>query len=199
MHRQKDITNFLNNPRTIYIGGTVLPRKSVIETIPAIKTHISQNHIKGPGYWRMNRSLLDDNNNQRYPRLRLKCLSVRQRADVTCRITGVFGIGLSIVLEHMQYSFQNVKQKKKKKIRRTYCKMNLTMQRKRSNVTLPIKMQATLGILIRRKENWNIFMKKNFKVSSFAHGRDGVNTAKRVRNIFSIWRKGTTSKNMCEN
>ena len=33
---------------------------------------------------------------------------------MTCRITGVFGIGLSIVLEHMQYSFQNVKQKKKK-------------------------------------------------------------------------------------
>ena len=73
------------------------------------------------------------------------------------------------------------------------------MQRKRSNVTLPIKMQATLGILIRRKKNWNIFMKKNFKVSSFAPGRDGVNTVKRVRNIFSIWRKGTTSKNMCEN
>ena len=95
--------------------------------------------------------------------------------------------------------FSKRKAKEKKKIRRTYCKMNLTMQRKRSNVTLPIKMQATLGILIRRNKNWNIFMKKNFKVSSFAHGRDGVNTAKRVRNIFSIWRKGTTSKNMCEN
>ena len=92
----------------------MLPRKSVIETIPAIKTHISQNHIKGLGYWRMNCSLLDDNNNQRDPRLRLKCMSVRQRADVTCRITGVFGIGLSIILEHMQYSFQNVKRKKKK-------------------------------------------------------------------------------------
>ena len=95
--------------------------------------------------------------------------------------------------------FSKRKAKEKKKIRRTYCKMNLTMQRKRSNVTLPIKMQATLGILIRRKKNWNIFMKKNFKVSSFAPGRDGVNTVKRVRNIFSIWRKGTTSKNMCEN
>ena len=63
------------------------------------------------------------------------------------------------------------------------------MPRKRSNVTLPIKMQA---ILIRRKKNWNIFMKKNFEVSSFAHGCDGVNTVKRVRNVFSIWRKGTT-------
>ena len=28
----------------------------------------------------------------------------------------------------------------------------------------------------------------------FAHGSDGVNTVKRVQNIFSIWRKGTTSK-----
>ena len=48
-------------------------------------------------------------------RLRLKCRSGWPRgADVTFRITDVFGIGLSIILEHMQYSFQNVKQKKKK-------------------------------------------------------------------------------------
>ena len=33
---------------------------------------------------------------------------------MTCRITDVFGIGLSIILEHKQYSFQNVKQKRKK-------------------------------------------------------------------------------------
>ena len=65
------------------------------------------------------------------------------------------------------------------------------MQSKRSNVILPIKMQA---ILIRRKKKWNIFMKKNFKVLSFAHGCDCLNTVKRVRNIFSIWRKGITSK-----
>ena len=114
---------------------------------------------------------------------------------MTCRITDVFGIGLSIILEHMQCSFQNIKQKKNK-IRRTYCKMNLTKQSKRSNVILPIKMQA---ILKRRKKDWNIFMKKNFKVSSFTHGRDGVNTVKRVQNSFSIWRKGTMSKNICEN
>ena len=72
--------------------------------------------------------------------------------------------------------------------------MNLTMPSKRSNVTLPIKMQA---ILIRRKKNWNIFIKKSFKVSSFVHGCDGVNAVKRVRNIFLIWRKGTNKK--CEN
>ena len=59
--------------------------------------------------------------------------------------------------------------------------MNLTMPSKRSNVTLPIKMQA---ILIRRKKNWNIFIKKSFKVSSFVHGCDGVNTVKRDE-IFS--------------
>ena len=69
----------------------------------------------------------------------------------------------------MQCSFQNVKQKKKK-MRRTYYKMNLTTQSKRSNVILPIKMQATL---IQQKKEWNIFMKKNFKV---LYGRDGVNT-----------------------
>ena len=85
---------------------------------------------------------------------------------------------------------------REKRNRSTYCKMNLTKQSKRSNVILPIKMQA---ILIRRKKDWNIFMKRNFKVSSFAHGRDGANTVNRVRNIFSIWRKGTMSKNKCEN
>ena len=92
--------------------------------------------------------------------------------------------------------FSKHKKQKKNKIRRTYCKMNLTKQSKRSNVILPIKMQA---ILKRRKKDWNIFMKKNFKVSSFTHGRDGVNTVKRVQNSFSIWRKGTMSKNICEN
>ena len=85
---------------------------------------------------------------------------------------------------------------KEKKIRRTYCKMNLTKQSRRSNVILPIKMHA---ILIRRKKDWSIFMMKNFKVWLFAHGCDGVSTVKRVRNIFSIWRKRTMSKNMCEN
>ena len=159
-------------------GGTMLPRKSVIETIPAIKTHhaaisldfnISQNHIKGPGYWKVNCSLLDDENYRREPRLRLKCLSGRSSADVTCRITDVFGIGLSqynLRAHAVQFSKLKAKRKakEKKKIRRTYCKMNLTMQRKRSNVTLPI----IASILKRRKENCNIFMKKNFKVSSFA-------------------------------
>ena len=47
---------------------------SVTNIIPAIKTdhaaisldfNISQNHIKGPGYWKMNCSLLDDDNYQR--------------------------------------------------------------------------------------------------------------------------------------
>ena len=59
--------------------------------------------------------------------------------------------------------FSKRKAKEKKRIRRTYCKMNLTMQRKRSNVTLPIKMQATLGILIRRKKNWNIFYEEKLQ------------------------------------
>ena len=116
------------------------------------------------------------------------------RADQTCRITDVFGIGLNIMLERMQCSFQNVKQKKKDKENILQDELNKAKQTFECDPTN--KMQA---ILIRRKKDWNIFMKKNFKVSSFAHGRDGVNTVKRVRNIFSTWRKGTMSKNMCEN
>ena len=91
---------------------------------------------------------------------------------------------ISIILGHMWYSFQNPEQRKKEK-RTTYCKINLTTQSKLSNPILPTKMQA---ISIRLKKNWNFFMNKNFKVSSFAHGpgtRTGVNTVKRVRNIFS--------------
>ena len=68
--------------------------------------------------------------------------------------------------------------------------MNLTKKSKRFHVILPIKMQP---ILIWQKKVWNIFMKKNFKVLSFAHGCDGVNMVKRVQNIFSIWRRGTMS------
>ena len=75
--------------------------------------------------------------------------------------------------------------------------MNLTKQSKRLNVILPIKMQA---ILIQRKKDWNIFEKlQGIIIRSFAHWHDGVNTVKRVRNTFSIWRKETMSKNMCEN
>ena len=115
-------------------GGTMLPRKSVIKTIPAIRTHhaaisldfnIGQNHIKGPGYWKVNCSLLDDENYRREPRLRLKCLSGRPSADVTCRITDVFGIGLSqskLRAHAVQFSKRKAKRKakEKKKIRRTY-------------------------------------------------------------------------------
>ena len=61
--------------------------------------------------------------------------------------------------------------------------MNLTMPSKRSNVTLPIKMQA---ILTRRKKNWNIFTKKSFKVSSFVHGCDGVNGEKSTKYFLNL-------------
>ena len=47
-------------------------------------------------------------------------------------------------------------------------------------------MQA---ILIRRKKDWNIFMKKNVKVSSFAHGRDGVNTVQKRNHVKKHVRK----------
>ena len=59
-------------------------------------------------------------------RLRLKCLSGRPSADVTCRITDVFGIGLSQykLRAHavVQFSKRKAKRKakEKKKIRRTY-------------------------------------------------------------------------------
>ena len=180
MHRHKDITNFLNNPRTIYIGGTMLPRKSVIETIPATKTHISQNNIKGPGYRKMNCSPLDDNNNQREPRFTAKMpvCPAEGRCDLSDHRCIWDWIKYNFRAHAGQFSKRNSKEKK---IKRTYCKMNLTMQRKRSNVTLPIKMQA---ILIRQKKNWNIFIKKSFKVSSFVRGCDDVNTVKRVPNIF---------------
>ena len=66
----------------------------------------------------------------------------------------------------VQFSKRKAKEKKK---RRTYCKINLTMQSKGSNPILPTKMQA---ISIRLKKNWNFFMNKNFKVSSYAHGHE---------------------------
>ena len=85
---------------------------SVTNIIPSVKTHhaaisldfnISQNHVKGPGYWEMNCFLLDDDNYQ------------GPRADVTCRITcRCIWDWIKYILEHMQYSFQNVTQKKKR-------------------------------------------------------------------------------------
>ena len=73
--------------------------------------------------------------------------------------------------------------------------MNLTKQNKTFECD-PTNKNA--GDFDTAKERLEHFM-KNFKVSSLAHGRDGVNTVKTVRNIFSTWRKGTMSKNMCKN
>ena len=56
------------------ISNNVQDSVSVTNIIPAIKTdhaaisldfNITQNHIKGPGHWKMNCSLLDDDNYQR--------------------------------------------------------------------------------------------------------------------------------------
>ena len=56
------------------ISNNLQDSVSVTNIIPAIKTdhaaisldfNISQNHIKGPGYWKINCSLLDDDNYQR--------------------------------------------------------------------------------------------------------------------------------------
>ena len=104
---------------------------------------------------------------------------------------------INIILGHMWYSFQNPEQRKKEK-RTTYCKINLTTQSKLSNPILPTKMQA---ISIRLKKNWNFFMNKNFKVSSFAHGHYAgcEHGEKSAKYFLLIWRKGNTSKNICEN
>ena len=147
----------------------------------------------------MNCSLLDDENYRKEPRLRLKCLSGRPSADVTCRITAAFGIGLSqykLRAHAVQFSKSKAKRKAKEKKKD---KENI-LKDEFNNAEKTFECDPTNNCKhLRRKKNWNIFVKKNFKVSSFAHGHDGVNTAKRERNIFSIWRKGTTSKNMCEN
>ena len=62
----------------------------------------------------------------------------------------------------------------------------------------PTKMKA---ISIRLKKNWNFFMNKNFKVSSFAHGHYAgcEHGEKSAKYFLLIWRKGNTSKNICEN
>ena len=141
---------------------------SVTNIIPAIKTdhaaisldfNISQNYIKGPGYWTVNCSLLDDDNYQREVTAKMLVWVAESRYYLPDHRCIWDWIKYNLRAHVVQISKRKAKAKK---IRRTYYKMILTMQSKRSNV--------------------------------FAHGSDGVNTVKRVQNIFSIWRKGTTSK-----
>ena len=47
-------------------------------------------------------------------------------------------------------------------------------------------MPSMWTLLIRRKLNYNFFMKKNFKVSLFVRERAGGHTARRVQNTFLI-------------
>ena len=136
----------------------------------------------------MNCSLLDDDNYQREVMAKMPVWLAEGRCYLPDHRCIWDWIKYNLRAHAVQFSKRKAKEKK---MRRTYYKMNLTKQSKHSNVILPIKMQATL---IRRKKEWNIFMKKNFKISSFAYGRDGVNMVKRVRNIFSIWRTGSTSR-----
>ena len=82
------------------ISNNLQDSVSVTNIIPAIKIdhaaisldfNISQNHIKGLGYWKMNCSLLGVDNYQREVTAKMPVWL----ADMTCRITDVFGIELS--------------------------------------------------------------------------------------------------------
>ena len=89
---------------------------------------------------------------------------------MTCRITYVFRIGLNIILEHMQYSFQNVKQKRKKN------KENI-LQDEFNNAKKTFECDPTnknASDFNTAKEKLEHFYKKSFKVSSFVHGCDGA-------------------------
>ena len=78
---------------------------SVTNIIPAIKTdhaatsldfNISQNHVKGPGYWEMNCFLLDDDNYQRKVAAKMPCLAGQGQMRPAGSHADVFGIGLTI-------------------------------------------------------------------------------------------------------
>ena len=78
---------------------------SVTNIIPCIKTrhaaisldfNISQNHVKGPGYWEMNCFLLDDDNYQRKVTAKIPVLAGQGQMWPAGSHADVFGIGLSI-------------------------------------------------------------------------------------------------------
>ena len=73
------------------ISNNLQDSVSVTNIIPAIKTdhaaipldfNISQNHIKGPGYWKMNCSLLDDDNYQREVTAKMPVWLAEGRCDL---------------------------------------------------------------------------------------------------------------------
>ena len=78
---------------------------SVTNIIPCIKTHhaaisldfnISQNQVKGPGYWEMNCFLLDDDNYQRKVTAEMPVLAGQGQMWPAGSHADVFGIGLSL-------------------------------------------------------------------------------------------------------
>lgn len=73
------------------ISNNLQDSVSVTNIIPAIKTdhaaisldfNISRNHIKGPGYWKMNCSLLDDDNYQREVMAKMPVRLAEGRCDL---------------------------------------------------------------------------------------------------------------------
>ena len=157
--RQKDRLSFTwsqNSPMILcrlldcwLISNNLQDSVLVTNILPAIKTdhaaisldfNISQKHIKGSGYWKMNCFLLDDDNYQMEVTAKMPVWLAQGRGcDLPDHRCIWDWIKHNLRAHAIQFSKRKAKQKK---IRRTYCKMNLTMQSKTSNAILPIKMQV---------------------------------------------------------
>ena len=172
------------------ISNNLQDSVKVTNIIPAIKTdhaaislefNISSEHIKGPGHWKMNCSLLDDDNYIREVTAKMPVWLAEGRSDLSDNRSIWDWIKFNIRTHAIQHSKRKARAEEKKK--KIYFKRNLPVQSKSLNQTLLMK---TPSILIRLKTNWNFFMRKNSKGSLFAHGLVGVNMVKRAPNIFLI-------------
>ena len=158
-----------NNLQDLVTTTDIIPAIKTDHAAISIELSISENHIKGPGHWKMNCSLLDDEDYVRDVTAKMPIWLTEGQNELTDNRSIWDWTKYKIRAHAIQHSKRRAMERKEKE-------MNLQKEFTKAKQTL----------LIRRKKNWNFFMKKNFKVSLFVRERVGGNTARRVQNIFLI-------------
>ena len=148
------------------------------------------NDIKGPGYWKMNCSLLEDD----------------YINDITVKIPAWLAEGYKELSDNrniwdwITYNIRiNATQHSKRKAKERSDKEN-TLQndyaKAKQNVDLDPN-STNVNALNSTKENLELFMKKESTESRFVRRLAGMNMAKEVASISLIWRKGIMLKSTC--
>ena len=171
------------------ISNSLQDSVKVTSIIPAIKTdhaatslefNISSEHIKGPGYWKMNCSLLDDDNYIREVTAKLPVWMAESRSGLSDNRSIWDWIKFNIRTHAVQHSKRKARERKEKE---NILQKEFTVAKQKFESDPTDENAVNFNSA---KDKLELFYEKNSKGSLFTHGLVGVNMVKRASNIFLI-------------